>query len=508
MKLLDRKAPRTPDPEPEPTADVPISTPPPSAIATGVALELDGERCRVLALEQGRVTRWLSVQGSSPAEALDLAIGRAKLSASQPVRIGWSSPGLQLYRAQRPPRPPQEYPQAVRELAEQILPGQGYQYCGQVLPPEQGQQTVVVMGLESQLLDPIWDVIGLRDRWVLVPTCMAPHPDGLHVAVRWSCSSVYVVHGGVPVAYTDLPHLGLRELHNKVGDLSQLQAAMGSQDPVGATVQGFIRDLQGQVHSWVSSWASNQEIGAGIRACWLHGEGMGIPPIHRELSAWLRTGDQLSLGVLEDREVLPDQRPAAWAPARLAAAPALDPLACLQSPLVLQRRQQRAKRREVSRSVLGVAAAVLVGLAAVATPVLDAWHQRSTAQQHLQQLQQQFAPLRQDYLTWQVVTQGGQLERQVLARQPQLAALYNMVNSTLPSGGILQNLSVQDPRGGAMLVSVQVSVLSSNPLPEISSWMQALRQQGAQSLQASVLSQSNTGGTYTLMFQYSPPEKA
>jgi len=162
----------------------------------------------------------------------------------------------------------------------------------------------------------------------------------------------------------------------------------------------------------------------------------------------------------------------------------------------------------VSRSVLGVAAAVLVGLAAVAIPVLDAWHQRSTAQQHLQQLQGQFAPLRQDYLTWQVVTQGGQLERQVLARQPQLAVLYNMVNSTLPSGGVLQNLSVQDPEGGAMQVSVQVSVLSSNPLPEISSWLQALRQQGVQSLQSQVLSQSNTGGTYTLMFQYSPPRKA
>jgi len=211
---------------------------------------------------------------------------------------------------------------------------------------------------------------------------------------------------------------------------------------------------------------------------------------------------------MEDREVPPDQRPAAWVPARLAAAPTLDPLSCLHSPLVAQHRQRQTRRQEVSRSVMGVAAAALVGLAAVAIPVLDAYHQRSAAQHHLQQLQGQFAPLRSDYLTWQVATQGGQLTRQVLARQPQLAALYNMVNSTLPAGGVLQSMSVQDPTGGAMKVQVQVALQSSDPLPEVSAWLQQLRQQGAQNLQSEVLAQGNTGGTYTLMFQYLPPRSA
>lgn len=516
VKLLERKPKDIGQPIPIEIDNpmMPIEQP---QITTAVGVELDGEYCRAVWVQQGRVIKFLRTRGSNSADALDQMIQQGHLSANQPVRICWSSPGVEFYKAVQPPKPPSQYRQVIQELAERSLNGPDYGFAGQVSPPVEGEQRGVVAGIANQLLEPIWEQVALRDRWQLIPSCLVPQPDGLHVALRWSVCAIYVIQDGFLTAYAEMPNRGLSNLTNKVDELSRLieqQQAQFSQNPQQAPVVGFMRNIVSETYKWVQSWIASGEI-EHPKQVWLHGEGGNLPWLYDALiKTWgggLSNGSgpagphMLPLGVSDDRQLPLQQRAAMYTACRAAVTSILDPLWIIPSPLIDRHRRAQETRRKRIKTATELIAAVVVAILAVSIPVVLAYQQRSDAQASLSRAQQQFVPLSGDYHTWVVVNEGQNLVKQVKAQQPQLAVLYQLVNSTLPPSSAINTLEAQIPKaGGPMQVQVQINIQSANPLPEVSSWLQTLQKNKAQDLTSEPLGQSSTGGSYTIQFKYTP----
>jgi hypothetical protein len=517
VKLLERKPKGTSQPI-STEVDGPVTPIEQPQATTAVGVELDGNYCRAVWVQQGRVIKFLRTQGSTPAEALDRMIQQGRLSPNQPVRICWASTGVEFYDATNPPKSPAQYEQVVRELAERSLNGTDYGFAGEVLPPVDGEQQSVVVGIAGQLLDPIWEQIALRDRWQLIPACLVPQPDGLHVALRWSGCSTYVIQDGYLLGYAEMPNLGLNNLTSKVDELGRLleqQSIQFKQDPQQAPVVGFMRNVLNETYKWVMSWVASGRIETP-RQVWLHGEGGNLPRMYDALIKTWQGGNNgsgpagphlLPTGVADDRQLPIQQKAPMWIACRAAGATSIDPLWVIPSPLIERHRKTQEARRKRIRTVAELVAAVLVAVLAVGVPVVLAYHQRSNAQSALSRAQQQFAPLSSQYRTWVVVNRGQNLVQQVKHQQPQLAALYQLINTTLPPNSTINNMSVQIPNaGGAMQVQVQIDIQSPNPLSsEVSGWLQTLQPHVVpNSLASETLGQSSSGGTYTIQFNYVP----